>query len=70
MRITLHARRADNRVRHYLGRIAAAQTDRASTNAVIGWLLAELYKTDEHRRPYWLQRWIDVAREMNEEARS
>lgn len=63
------ARKADRRVSLYTRRIHAADTDKSRTNAVIGWLLGEYNKIGPDRRPYWLKRWIDLAREMNEEAR-
>jgi hypothetical protein len=63
------ARRADRRVREFTSRIHAAATERSRVFAAVGWLMAEYYKIPPTRRPHWIDRWMGVATEMNQEAR-
>lgn len=65
----LVVRRADRRLEMYERRIDDAQTEKSMLNAVIGWLMGEYHAAAPGRRSHWKQRLIDLAREMNKEAR-
>lgn len=66
----LPVRRADRRVKEFTRRIEAASTERSRVFAVVGWLMAEYHRITPARRPHWIGRWTDLARQMNEETRN
>ncbi|WP_250029851.1 hypothetical protein [Paractinoplanes maris] len=65
----LPVRRAERRLALYRGRLAAANTEKSMLNAAVGWVMGEYHAAKPETRTRWKQRLIDLAREMNEEAR-
>jgi hypothetical protein len=65
----LPARRAQRRHILYTGRLQSANTEKSMLNAVVGWLMGEYHAAKPETRPHWKKRLIDLAHEMNEEAR-